>query len=80
MSVVTFQRSDVHRTGFSAWIEAVESAVGVYRDARAENRRRREVYKRTLRELESYRPHELHDLKIDPADFETLARQQAGWM
>ena len=42
-------------------------------------RRKREVYLRTLRELQSYRPHELHDLRIQTGDFEALARQQAGW-
>ena len=42
-------------------------------------RRKREVYLRTLRELQSYRPHELHDLRIQTGDFEVLARQQAGW-
>jgi hypothetical protein len=37
------------------------------------------VYLRTLQELQAYRPHELHDLKVQSADFEHLARKQAGW-
>ncbi len=41
-------------------------------------RRKREVYLRTLRELQSYRPHELQDLRIQSGDIEELARQQAG--
>ena len=43
------------------------------------HRSRRAIYLRTLRELQSYRPHELHDLKIHSSDFEELARKQAGW-
>jgi uncharacterized protein YjiS (DUF1127 family) len=42
-------------------------------------RKQRAIYLRTLRELESYRPHELHDLRVQSADFEELARKQAGW-
>ena len=42
-------------------------------------RQRRAIYLRTLRELQSYRPHELHDLRVQSADFEELARKQAGW-
>ena len=41
-------------------------------------RRKREIYLRTLRELQSYRPHELLDLRIQSGDFEELARKQAG--
>jgi uncharacterized protein YjiS (DUF1127 family) len=42
-------------------------------------RRKRDIYLRTLRELQAYRPHELQDLRIQSGDFEALARQQAGW-
>ncbi len=42
-------------------------------------RAQREVYLRTLRELRSYRPHELDDLRVHTGDFEALARKQAGW-
>jgi len=42
-------------------------------------RRKREIYLRTMRELQSYRPHELLDLRIQSGDFEELARKQAGW-
>lgn len=56
------------RVRFSAATEAFKSY-----------RRKREIYLRTLRELQSYRPHELHDLRIQSGDFEALARQQAGW-
>jgi uncharacterized protein YjiS (DUF1127 family) len=42
-------------------------------------RRKREIYLRTLRELQAYRPHELRDLRIQSDDFEELARKQAGW-
>jgi uncharacterized protein YjiS (DUF1127 family) len=42
-------------------------------------RRKRAIYLRTLDELNSYRPHELADLRIHTGDFEELARQQAGW-
>jgi hypothetical protein len=47
-------------------------------DAFSTYRRKRAVYLRTLQELESYRPHELQDLKVQSADFEELARRQAG--
>ena len=44
----------------------------------ASYRHQRAIYLRTLRELESYTQRELHDLRLDPADFETLARQNAA--
>ena len=49
------------------------------RQAFATYRRQREIYLRTLHELQSYRPHELHDLRIQTDDIERLAREQAGW-
>ena len=51
---------------------AARTALQIYRGRRA-------IYMRTLRELQSYKPHELHDLKIHSGDFEELARKQAGW-
>ena len=42
-------------------------------------RQKRAIYLRTLRELQAYKPHELHDLRIQSGDFEELARKQAGW-
>ena len=56
------------RAGFTGFGEAFKTY-----------RRKRAIYVRTLRELQSYRPHELHDLKVQSADFEELARRQAGW-
>ena len=52
--------------------------LGALRDQIAANRRKREIYLRTLRELESYSLRELNDLKLDPADFKSVARQSAG--
>lgn len=43
-----------------------------------EYQRKREIYLRTMRELESYRPHELADLRIASSDIEAIARKQAG--
>lgn len=48
------------------------------RDRLVEYRRRRSIYLRTLAELQSYRPHELLDLGIDPGEIDELARRQAG--
>jgi ferric-dicitrate binding protein FerR (iron transport regulator) len=55
-----------------ARLTAARTAFQIYRHKRA-------IYLRTLRELRSYKPHELHDLKIHSGDFEELARKQAGW-
>jgi uncharacterized protein YjiS (DUF1127 family) len=55
-----------------AKLAAARTEFQIYREKRA-------IYLRTLRELQSYRPHELHDLKIHPANFEEVARKQAGW-
>lgn len=55
-----------------AGLAAFSAAVRTYRG-------QRQVYLRTLRELQSYAPHELQDLRIQPSDFEALARNQAGW-
>ena len=57
---------------------AVRAGVAGFIDAFNTYRRRRAVYLRTLRELQSYRPHELHDLRVQPGDFEELARKHAG--
>jgi hypothetical protein len=59
-------------------LTALHDAWDTYRRTRESYRNKRAVYHRTLRELRSYRPNELHDLKIDPADFEIVARIQAG--
>jgi hypothetical protein len=53
--------------------------IAAWRRAHAAYREKRAIYLRTLRELQSYRPHELNDLRIHPADFERLAREQAGF-
>ena len=74
MTFITSDTRAVATAGnpFSARLAAWRSAYETYRAKRA-------IYLRTLRELRSYRPWEMHDLKIDPADFETVARKQAGW-
>ena len=66
-------------TGLDSRIAALRDAFAAYRRTRAIYRQQRAVYLQTLRELRSYRPSELHDLPIDPADFEAVARKQAGW-
>ncbi len=66
-------------TPIDARITALRDAIAAYRQSRETYRQQREVYLRTLRELRSYKPWEMHDLRIDPADFEAVARQQAGW-
>jgi uncharacterized protein YjiS (DUF1127 family) len=43
-----------------------------------EHQRKRAVYRRTLDELATYRPHELRDLGITAGDVEAIARKQAG--
>ena len=58
--------------GLGVRLAAIRTAFETYR-------RKRSVYLRTLRELQSYRPRELNDLRIDPADFEAVARKAAGW-
>lgn len=58
---------------------AIKAGLTGFREAFATYRRQRAIYLRTLRELQSYRPHELHDLRVQSADFEALARKQAGW-
>ena len=58
---------------------ALTATIRGWLDTYQTHRRRRDVYLRTLRELQSYRPHELHDLRVQSADFEELARKQAGW-
>lgn len=57
---------------------ALLAGFAAFRDGFAAYRRKRAVYLRTLGELQSYRPHELHDLRVQPSDFEELARRQAG--
>jgi hypothetical protein len=66
-------------TALDARLAALREAFATYRRSRETYRRRRAVYLQTLKELRSYRPHELHELRIDSADIEALARQQAGW-
>lgn len=68
-----------HPTRLDVSIAAMRDAFATYRERREIYRRKRAVYLRTLRELQSYRPHELSDLRIDPADFQAIARKQAGW-
>ena len=62
-------------SGFMTAIAPLARLRGKFR----EYRRKRMIYQRTLRELRSYQPHELNDLKIHASDFAALARQQAGW-
>ena len=59
-------------------LAALRAGIAAARDSFLEYRRRREIYERTLRELQGYRPHELADLRIQSGDFERLAREQAG--
>jgi hypothetical protein len=75
MAYSTVSGRYANRSPFAAIREALEG----YRHAFMTYRRRRAIYLRTLRELQAYRPHELHDLRVQSADFEELARQQAGW-
>jgi hypothetical protein len=58
---------------------ALKARLAASKEAYRTYRRKREIYLRTLRELQSYRPHELLDLRIQSGDFEELARKQAGW-
>jgi hypothetical protein len=62
----------------SSPIAAIRARLGAAWEAYSAHRRKRAIYLRTLRELQSYRPHELHDLRLQGADFEELARQHAG--
>lgn len=57
---------------------ALKARISGFQNDYASYRQRRAVYLRTLHELQSYRPRELHDLRVHPADFEELARRQAG--
>ncbi len=66
-------------TALNSRIAALRNAFASYRRTRAIYRQQRAIYFQTLRELQSYRPSEMHDLRIDPADFEAVARKQAGW-
>jgi hypothetical protein len=66
-------------SALDARIGALRAAFAAYRRARETYRKQRATYRQTLRELRSYRPRELHDLRIDPADFEAIARRHAGW-
>lgn len=70
----------------SHWLQTTHGSWGVTRsrlsalvESWREYRRKRAIYLRTLEELNSYRPHELADLRIHTGDFEELARRQAGW-
>jgi uncharacterized protein YjiS (DUF1127 family) len=58
---------------------ALRARLAAAKGSFAEYRRKREIYLRTLSELQSYRPHELQDLRIQADDIEELARRQAGW-
>ena len=49
------------------------------RERIATYRRKRDLYERTLRELQSYSRHDLLDLGISPEDLHGLARRHAGW-
>lgn len=60
-------------------VSALRVRVATIRNACSDYRQKREIYERTLRELRSYRPHELLDLGIQSGDIEGLAREQAGW-
>ena len=66
-----------HRDNQSG-VRALLTKLKNLRESRQTYRRKRAVYRRTLLELESYRPHELADLGIHGEDFDLLARQQAG--
>ena len=56
----------------------LRAGLAAFRTAFLTFRRKRAVYLRTVRELQSYQAHELQDLRIQPADFDELARRQAG--
>ncbi len=71
--------ADAIPTVFDASLAALRNAFAAYRRTFETYRRQRAVYVQTLRELRSYRPWELADLPIHPADFEAVARKQAGW-
>jgi hypothetical protein len=58
---------------------ALRAKFAAAKDSFAEYRHKRAIYLRTLRELQSYRPHELADLRVQSGDVERLAREQAGW-
>ncbi len=75
MAYFTFGDRQTNRSTFAAIREALEGC----RHAFTTYRGKRAVYLRTLRELQAYRPHELHDLRVQSADFEELARKQAAW-
>lgn len=60
-------------------VSSLRARVANMRNAYADYREKREIYERTLRELRSYRPHELLDLGIQSGDIAELARKQAGW-
>ncbi|MFD0980822.1 DUF1127 domain-containing protein [Tropicimonas aquimaris] len=62
--------TQVRPNGLSHWINA---RIADYREAA----RRREVYRRTLGELESMSDRELNDLGISSASLRDLARQAA---
>ncbi|SNS71101.1 DUF1127 domain-containing protein [Tropicimonas sediminicola] len=62
--------AQVRPNGLSRWINA---RIAEYREAA----RRREVYRRTLGELQSMSERELNDLGISSASLRDLARQAA---
>jgi uncharacterized protein YjiS (DUF1127 family) len=60
-------------------VASLRERIATARESFATYRHKRAIYLRTLRELQSYRQHELIDLGIQSGDIETLARKQAGW-
>ena len=67
------------RAGRPAVVEALAAPLARLQKSLRDYRRKRAIYLRTLRELQSYQPHELTDLQIHASDFPELARKQAGW-
>jgi uncharacterized protein YjiS (DUF1127 family) len=49
------------------------------REAFVTYRRKRAIYERTFRELQSYSRRDLLELGISPDQIDELARRQAGW-
>ena len=67
-----------HAVASPSLLSALKARIAKLHNDYMTYRQKRAVYLRTLRELQSYRPHELHDLRVQTADFQELARRQAG--
>jgi hypothetical protein len=78
MAYASHPTSSVRASVFPQVFVVLRDRLASAREAIRIYRQKREVYLRTLRELRSYRPHELRDLRIQADDIEALAREQAG--